>query len=125
MQSDSTVSFHAQLCKRFGSIVWSFLDSELLRSAVFYAERYYSMDRSDHDGRHLYATALLREGQTYSAMNLVDNARDSPCSSCLVIKAECLAALGKHREAREALGQTLRDADYAPSGTMNMTNVRR
>jgi anaphase-promoting complex subunit 3 len=93
------------------------LDSDLTRTAVFYAERYYAMDQSNHDACHLYATALLREGQTHSAMHIVANANDSLCSGCLEIKSKCLGVLGRHREARDALEQTLQDAGYTPTGS--------
>jgi hypothetical protein len=75
------------------------------------------MDRANHDARHLYATALLREGQTYSALNLAITAKDASCTGCLEIKAKCLAALGRHREGREAMEQALQDASYTPTGS--------
>jgi anaphase-promoting complex subunit 3 len=74
------------------------------------------MDQLNHDARHLYATSLLREGQTYSALCLVSIAPDLQCSGCLEIKAKCCTALGRHRQAREALEEALQDTNYAPSG---------
>lgn len=120
MQSDSTSNYQPHLRQRFQSIIWSCLDADLTKSAVFHAERYYAMDRTNHDARHLYATALFREGQTYSALNIVNGARDEQCTGCLEIKAKCSLALGRHRIAREAMEETLRDTNYVATGPFNM-----
>ncbi|KAF9466329.1 hypothetical protein BDZ94DRAFT_1187704 [Collybia nuda] len=117
MQQESPPSFFPHLAQRFQSLVWSCLDSDLLRTAVFHAERYYALDQNNHDARHLYATALLREGQTYSALSLVTVPPDVQCSGCLEIKAKCSTALGRHRQAREALEGTLQDPTYIPSAS--------
>ncbi|PPR03934.1 hypothetical protein CVT26_001139 [Gymnopilus dilepis] len=117
MQSESTSSFYPYLCQRFRSLVWSHLDSDLTKTAVFYAERYFCMDRTNHESRHLYATALLREGQTYSALNLVNGAQDEQCTGCLEIKAKCFTALGRHRQARDMLEATLRDTNYVSAAS--------
>lgn len=117
MQQESPPSFFPHLAQRFQSLVWSCLDSDLPRTAVFHAERYYALDQNNHDARHLYATALLREGQTYSAISLVTVSPNTQCSGCLEIKAKCSTALGRHRQAREALEGTLQDTIYVPSGT--------
>jgi len=77
------------------------------------------MDRTNHESRHLYATALLREGQTYSALNLVNGAQDEQCTGCMEVKAKCCVALGRHRQARETLENTLRDTNYVSSGPFN------
>lgn len=74
------------------------------------------MDRTNHDSRHLYATTLLREGQTYSALYFVNGAQDNQCTGCLDIKSKCCVALGRHRQAREALEGTLRDTSYVSAG---------
>lgn len=116
MQSEPTSSFYPSLCQRFQSLVWSCLDSDLTKSAVFHAERYFSLDRNNHESRHLYATALFREGQTYSALYLVNGAKDEQCAGCLEIRAKCCTVLGRHRQAREALEATLRDTTYVSSG---------
>ncbi|KAF5387124.1 hypothetical protein D9615_001841 [Tricholomella constricta] len=84
-------------------------DSDLTKTAVFHAERYYAIDQHNHDSRHLYATALLHEGQTYSALSLVNRPSTVLCSGCLEIKAKCCTALGRHRQAREALEASLQD----------------
>ncbi|KAG5635898.1 hypothetical protein H0H81_009723 [Sphagnurus paluster] len=92
-------------------------DADLTKTAVFHAERYYSVDQRNHDSRHLYATALLHEGQTYSALFLVNQPTATTCNGCLEIKAKCCAALGRHREAREALEATMLDPTYVPSAS--------
>ncbi|KAF9566247.1 TPR-like protein [Agrocybe pediades] len=117
MQSESTLSFYPHLCQRFNSLIWSCLDSDLTKSAVFHAERYFALDRTNHESRHLYATALLREGQTYSALNLVNGAKDEQCTGCMEVKARCYVALGRHRKARETLENTLQDANYVSSAS--------
>lgn len=101
---------------RFQALIWSCLESELVKSAVFYAERYYALDPQDHDARHLYATSLLRCDQVHSAMHLVNLATDSRCSGCSEIKSKCCSALGRHRQAREALEDSLGDIAYLASG---------
>lgn len=103
------------LIPRIQGLVWSCIDADLTKTAVFYAERYFHMDEKNHDARHLYATALFREGQTYSALHLVNRPPDDICSGCLEIKAKCCTALGRHRQAREALERTVADPRYTPS----------
>lgn len=121
MQQDSQIiSFLPQLAQRFQSLIWSCLDSDLTKTAVFHAEQYFALDKRNHDSRHLYATALLREGQTYSALTLVNLSQDIQCSGCLEIQARCCTALGRHRQAREALEATLHDPAYIPTGPFFM-----
>jgi anaphase-promoting complex subunit 3 len=106
--------FLPQIGQRFQSLIWTCLDFDLVRSAVFYAERYHVMDENNHDTRHLYATALLRSGQSHSGLQLVNGVQQSKCSGCLEIKGKCCAALGRHRLAREALEASLQDSTYTP-----------
>lgn len=115
MQQD-TPSFLPHLAQRFQSLVWSCLDSDLTKTAVFHAERYYAMDQHNHDSRHLYATALFREGQIYSALCLVNIPPDIQCSGCMELKAKCCTVLGRHRQAQEALDLALQDPSYIPTG---------
>ncbi|KAF8652689.1 hypothetical protein AX16_004194 [Volvariella volvacea WC 439] len=117
MQTEPLPSFFPYLSQKFQSLVWSCLDSDLTKSAVFHAERYFAMDRNNHDSRHLYATALLREGQTYSALCLVNIPQDQRCAGCLEIKAKCCNALGRYREAREALDAALSNPSYLRSNS--------
>lgn len=117
MQPEPLPTFIPQLSQRFQSLVWSCIDSDLVKTAVFHAERYYSLDKTNHDARHLYATALLRAQQTYSALHLVSGPRDEQCTGCLEIKAKCCTALGRYRQAREALDTTLFDPTYVTSST--------
>ncbi|TEB36224.1 TPR-like protein [Coprinellus micaceus] len=115
MQPEPLPTFIPQLSQRFQSLVWSCIDSDLVKTAVFHAERYYSLDKTNHDARHLYATALLRAQQTYSALHLVSGPRDEQCTGCLEIKAKCCTVLGRYRQAREALDTTLFDPTYVSS----------
>lgn len=117
MQDSSIASFLPQLAQRFQSLVWSCLDNDLTKTAVFHAERYYALDQRNHDSRHIYATALLREGQTHSALTLVNVSKDIQCSGCLEIQARCCTALGRHRQARDALEVTLHDPSYIPTAS--------
>lgn len=118
MQQEAHPSSLPYLCQRFQHLVWSCLDSDLTKTAVFHAERYFAMDQRNHDARHLYAMALFREGQTYSALCLVNVAPDIQCVGCLEIKAKCCSALGRHRQAREALEEITKRKDYVPSGML-------
>ncbi|EKM83048.1 hypothetical protein AGABI1DRAFT_111570 [Agaricus bisporus var. burnettii JB137-S8] len=111
----STRLFFPSLCQRFQSLIWLCLDADLTKSAVFHAERYFALDPTNHDSRHLYAIALLREGQTYSALGLVTSAEDDCCTGCLEIKSRCCTVLGRYRHAREALETTLHDSNYMNS----------
>ncbi|KAG6845175.1 hypothetical protein H0H87_012732 [Tephrocybe sp. NHM501043] len=117
MQPDPSPTTLPHLAQHFQSLVWQCLDADLTKSAVFHAERYYSVDKHNHDSRHLYATALLREGQTYSALSLVNQPTTASCSGCSEIKAKCCTALGRHRQAREALEASLYDQTYVPSAS--------
>lgn len=107
--------FLPQIGQRFQSLIWTCLDFDLVRSAVFYAERYHVMEVNNHDARHLYATALLRSGQPHSGLELVKDVQQSKCSGCLEIKGKCCAALGRHRLAREAFDAALQDSTYTPT----------
>ncbi|KAI1787926.1 protein prenylyltransferase [Ganoderma leucocontextum] len=113
-----------QLCQRYSSLVWHFLDADLHKSALFYAERYFVLDPKNHDARHLYATALLQAGQPHSAHKLVNLPADNRCTGCVGIIAKCCAAMGRHRQAREALEACLRDEAYTPSQSMSTRTAR-
>lgn len=106
-----------QLCQRYSSLVWYFLDADLHKSALFYAERYFVLDTKNHDARHLYATALLHAGQPHSAHCLVNLPMDARCTGCVEIVAQCCMKLGRHRQAREALETCLRDHEYTATRT--------
>jgi hypothetical protein len=110
----TTPPFLLQIGQRFQSLIWTCLDFDLVRSAVFYAERNHVMDENNHDARHLYAFALLRSGQPHSGLQLVNGVQQSKCSGCLEIKGKCCAALGRHRLAREAFEASLQDSSYTP-----------
>jgi anaphase-promoting complex subunit 3 len=109
MDSELSPSFLPVLSQRFQSLVWSCIDSDLNRSAVFFAERYFALNQDCHDARHLYATTLLREWQSHSALSLVNISREKQCAGCLELKARCATALGRYRQAHEALEESMRE----------------
>ncbi len=115
MEIESTPSTLPLLVQRLQSLVWSCIDSGLTRSALFFAERYFALNQQSHDARHLYAIALLNEGQTYSALSLVNLSREKQCSGCLELKARCSTVLGRYRKAREALDECIQDPTYSAS----------
>lgn len=124
MQPETNPSFWPYLQQRFNSLVWSCLDADLHKSALFYAERYFALDQDNHDARHLYATAMLRASQTHSALHLVSLPLDQRCSGCLEIKSKCCSLLGRHRHAREALEESLKDSTYSPSPSLGQRTTR-
>lgn len=90
--------------RRLRSLIWSFLDCDMVKSAHFYAERLHAIDPLNHEARHLYATALLRSKQVQSAMNV---SKDLTCIGCAEIYARCCDALGKNRQGWQALQQCI------------------
>ena len=118
MQTQASTSFTSPFVpSRFAALIWSCLDADLNKSAMFYAERYYAMYQDSHDARHLYATALLRAGQPHTAHHLVNMPACARCSGCLEVKSKCSSALGRHRQSREALEACLKDPKYTPTRT--------
>ncbi|KAG8897142.1 anaphase-promoting complex subunit cdc27 [Tulasnella sp. 403] len=89
------------LAKKYRSLIWSFLDCDLTRTALFYAERYFYTDTNNHDARHLLATSLLRCGQVHSASNVVMKERG--CAGCMEVHAQCCTRLGRYRQAEDTL----------------------
>jgi anaphase-promoting complex subunit 3 len=114
-QSEAPPTFLPYLSKRFSSLIWACLDADLHKSAIFYAERYFALDHGNHDARHLYATVMLRANQPHSALHLVNLPQDQRCNGCLEIKSKCCSTLGRHRQAREALEEILKNAAEVPS----------
>ncbi|KAH9057154.1 TPR-like protein [Lactarius deliciosus] len=114
-QSESPPTFLPYLSRRFSSLIWACLDADLHKSAIFYAERYFALDHGNHDARHLYATVMLRANQPHSALHLVNLPQDHQCNGCLEIKSKCCSTLGRHRQAREALEEILKNAAEVPS----------
>ena len=119
---------------RLRALIWSCLDCDLLISAVFYAERYYCIDTTNHQARHLYANALLRAGHTHSALHLVSGGSGSAgppggpsgsssstnvgsggsnenCLGCSEVFSRCCSKLGRFREGQEALDRCLAKGD--------------
>ncbi|KIJ32451.1 hypothetical protein M422DRAFT_783439 [Sphaerobolus stellatus SS14] len=94
------------LSQRFRPLIWSCLDFDLLRTATFFAERYFYIDQENHEARHLFALTLLKSEQKLSALHLVDLLHPS-CPSCIEIYAQCCNALGRYIQGREALRKCL------------------
>jgi hypothetical protein len=109
----TTISRHLAAC--YTNIIWMCLDSELVQSAVFFAERYYALDHNNHDARHIFVTALLHSGRKNSALSLLRDHRCSDCCGCQHLKAQTCSLLDRHREAREALESSLSDPSYVPT----------
>lgn len=122
-QSESPPTFLPYLSKRFSSLIWACLDADLHKSAIFYAERYFALDHGNHDARHLYATVMLRANQPHSALHLVNLPQDQRCNGCLEIKSKCCSNLGRHRQAREALEEILKNAAEVPSRAFPYSNA--
>ncbi|KAH7924550.1 TPR-like protein [Leucogyrophana mollusca] len=121
-KATSPPQFLPQIGQRFQALVWTCLDFDLVKSALFYAERYHVLDLDNHDARHLYATALLRAEQPHSGLQLVTD--QSKCSGCMEIRGKCCAALGRYRQARESLEASLQDLSYTPSQSMGPRTAR-
>lgn len=58
---------------------------------------------------------MLRANQPHSALHLVNLPQDQRCNGCLEIKAKCCSTLGRHRQAREALEDVLKNPAEVPS----------
>ena len=118
-----TVSRHLATC--YTNIIWMCLDSDLVQSAVFFAERYYALDHNNHDARHIFVTALLHAGRKNSALSLLKDHRSSSCCGCQHLKAQTCGLLGRHRDARDALEASLSDPSYIPTRkfTFGLTRI--
>jgi anaphase-promoting complex subunit 3 len=99
---------------RYGALVWALLDVGLARSAVFFAERHFAADPAHHDARHAYAAALLAAGQPHSALWFVNTPRPGRCGGCEEVRARCLHALARFREAKDALDAAIVGQGYPP-----------
>jgi anaphase-promoting complex subunit 3 len=53
-------------------------------------------------------------------MFLVNLPAEIRCSGCFEIKAKCCTALGRHRQAQEALEETLRESTYTRTGSASI-----
>ncbi len=95
---------------RLRSLIWSCLDCDLIRSAIFFAERYYCVDPQNHQAIHLYANALFRGGHTHSALNVVN---DMTCWGCVEVYSRCCNALGRFRDGQVALSKLMEGSTTA------------
>lgn len=110
MQLSQSMAY-TPLAAKYRHLIWSALDCDLPKTALFYAERYFysspgtpSDPNSNHDARHLLAQALVRCGQVHSAQNIVQKME---CGACAEVYAQCCSKLGNWRQAQEALGVSL------------------
>lgn len=103
--------------ERLSSLIWKCLDNDLNKTAHFYAERLFALDGSNHEARHLLATATLRLNQPHSALHLVTRPRDDQCAGCYEIAAKCSAALGRHSKARSLLEYSIVLSTTSPIST--------
>ncbi|KAH8117541.1 TPR-like protein [Phellopilus nigrolimitatus] len=130
---DSSSSRELYIPARFRHLIWSCLDASLPKSAVFYAERYYALNNESHDALHLYASALMRCGQTQSALWLVTKPHQTelgkrpmePCRGCFIVRAECYTTLGHHAQAGEAFEASLGAPDQTELPSGNLTRETR
>jgi len=97
-----SMASNAYLQARLSSLIRYCLEHELVRTATFYAERFYYIDPAHHDARHLLATAYLKSGQTHCALHLVNLQSDNTCPGCHELVAKCCSNLGRYAKAREA-----------------------
>ncbi|KAH9854034.1 protein prenylyltransferase [Lenzites betulinus] len=117
MQRDSPVTPTSPPI-RYDTLVWSLVDAGLLKSALFYAERYFVEDVQNHDARHLYATVLIESGQPHTAHRLVNalaTRKENRCIGCLNILAKACLQLGRHGQAREAFEACLQEMQVRES----------
>src|SRR5258706_168053 len=103
--------------ERLSSLIWKCLDNDLNKTAHFYAERLFALDGSNHEARHLLATATLRLNQPHSALHLVTRPRDDQCAGCYEIAAKCSTVLGRHSKARSLLEYSIVLSTTSPIST--------
>lgn len=109
--------------ERLSSLIWKCLDNDLNKTAHFYAERLFAFDGSNHEARHLLATATLRLNQPHSALHLVTRPRDDQCAGCYEIAAKCSAALGRHSKARSLLEYSIVLSTTSPISTSIIVSI--
>lgn len=109
--------------ERLSSLVWKCLDNDLNKTAHFYAERLFAFDGSNHEARHLLATATLRLNQPHSALHLVTRPRDDQCAGCYEIAAKCSTALGRHSKARSLLEYSIVLSTTSPISTSIIISI--
>ena len=109
--------------ERLSSLIWKCLDNDLNKTAHFYAERLFAFDGSNHEARHLLATATLRLNQPHSALHLVTRPRDDQCAGCYEIAAKCSTALGRHSKARSLLEYSIVLSTTSPISTSIIISI--
>jgi anaphase-promoting complex subunit 3 len=93
--------------QRLTSLIHRCLDAELLKTALFYAERLFALDGTNHDSRHLLSKVMLKLDQPHSALHLVTRPQDDPCAGCLFMAAKCNEKLLRPRKAKDLMTAAL------------------
>jgi anaphase-promoting complex subunit 3 len=94
--------------RRLTSLIYRFLDAELYITALFFAERLFAMDGTNHDSRHLLASVMLKLQQPHSALHLATRPQDDPCVGCLFIASQCNERLLRPKKAMELAANALK-----------------
>lgn len=94
--------------QRLTSLIHRCLDAELFKTALFYAERLFALDGTNHDSRHLLSKVMLKLDQPHSALHLVTRPQDDPCAGCLFMAAKCNEKLLRHRKAKDLMADALK-----------------
>jgi anaphase-promoting complex subunit 3 len=111
--------------QRLISLVHRCLDADLYKTALFYAERLFAMDGTNHDSRHLLSNVLLKMEQPHSALHLVTRPQDEPCSGCYLTSARCNEALLRPQKAREMTLKALEILQNSDSNQLGTYSYHR
>ncbi|KAG8787812.1 anaphase-promoting complex subunit cdc27 [Serendipita sp. 397] len=95
------------VAQRLTTLIHRYLDAELLKTALFYAERLFAMDGTNHDSRHLLANVMLKLDQPHSALHLATRPQDEPCAGCLYIAARCNEKLQRPGKSKDLMSKAL------------------
>ena len=93
---------------RLRSLIYRFLDAELFVTALFFAERLFSMDGTNHDSRHLLANVMLKLQQPHTALHLATRPQDDPCVGCLFLASQCNERLRRPKKAMDLAAKALK-----------------
>lgn len=93
---------------RLRSLIYRFLDAELFVTALFFAERLFAMDGTNHDSRHLLANVMLKLQQPHTALHLTNRPPDDLCVGCLFLASQCNERLRRPRKAMDLAAKALK-----------------
>lgn len=82
---------------QFRNLIWQHLDTNMMSSAIFTAERLYAYDNKNPDSAFLLALCLFRNGQYKQAENLTKIFLRHV--GCAYLYAQCALELGASMEA--------------------------